>query len=535
MAAGRGATVLMLAREAGFELRTNGLPEAAIRRSGFPLVDDAPQWLVSLPMLARPAARQMLVIGLGGGSLVEAIPPAIERIEVIELETEVLEANRAVARARAVDPLTDPRLRVVLNDARGALSTTTKRWDLIVSQPSHPWTAGASHLFTRDFFALIAARLEAGGVFAQWMGLDFVDESLTRTLVASLGGAFAQVEVYWLPSARAVVCLASDAPIAMAAGAGATFSRAPERYAHLGVYAPEEVIAHRVLDAPGATRFARGAEISTDDRNLFQMRARQATALDRQRADALFAREDPLRVADLALDPHRLARRLLARGARERVARLRDGWPDAGVRAALDGLIGLAEHTPERARGAFERALGSAPASLEARVGLARAAGFESEVSTTAADAGLAAAARAIGAARQGRWRAVAGAETALAKIAPSSPLFADALRLRAGWRVALRDTSTAREALALVDRLLPIEHRQEDRVLRARALALAGEGELALASLSELVRQLAVSDRGLLDAIVLALSEIEESERLERKRSALAVMVAARLEALAG
>ena len=30
----------------------------------------------------------------------------------------------------------------------------------IVSQPSHPWTAGASHLYTRDFFQQVRERLE---------------------------------------------------------------------------------------------------------------------------------------------------------------------------------------------------------------------------------------------------------------------------------------------------------------------------------------------------------------------------------------
>ena len=34
------------------------------------------------------------------------------------------------------------------NDARNALALSARRYDIIVSQPSHPWPAGASHLYT---------------------------------------------------------------------------------------------------------------------------------------------------------------------------------------------------------------------------------------------------------------------------------------------------------------------------------------------------------------------------------------------------
>jgi spermidine synthase len=45
----------------------------------------------------------------------------------------------------------DPRLTLISNDARGAPTLTRRKYDAIVSQPSHPWTAGASHLYTLEF------------------------------------------------------------------------------------------------------------------------------------------------------------------------------------------------------------------------------------------------------------------------------------------------------------------------------------------------------------------------------------------------
>ena len=99
-------------------------------------------------------------------------------------------------RRRWRDPLADPRLRLHLNDARNALLLTDMRFDAIVSQPSHPWSAGASHLYTREFFQLVRDRLAPDGVMVQWIGLRFVDADLLRTLLASLTAVFPEVQVY---------------------------------------------------------------------------------------------------------------------------------------------------------------------------------------------------------------------------------------------------------------------------------------------------------------------------------------------------
>ena len=94
-------------------------------------------------LIARPDARNMLVVGYGGGVALEGVPPSMESVDVVELEPEVIAANRRLAGLRDVDPLKDPRFNIVINDARNALRLTGQTYDAIVSQPSHPWTAGA--------------------------------------------------------------------------------------------------------------------------------------------------------------------------------------------------------------------------------------------------------------------------------------------------------------------------------------------------------------------------------------------------------
>jgi spermidine synthase len=101
---GRSSTVLLVEHGGTFTLRTNGLPEAQIFAKGAPPIRNTQKWLTALPVIARPDARTMLVIGFGGGVAIEGIPPSVTEVDVIELEPEVINANRMISKDRAVDP-----------------------------------------------------------------------------------------------------------------------------------------------------------------------------------------------------------------------------------------------------------------------------------------------------------------------------------------------------------------------------------------------------------------------------------------------
>jgi spermidine synthase len=159
-----------------FLLSTNGLPEAgAMPKGSLVGSDSTAHWLGVLPALLRPNAKTMLVVGFGGGVAPAYAPQSIRKIDVFELEEGVIEANRVVSRERERDPLRDPRINVILNDGRSGLALTGKAYDVIVSQPSHPWTAGASHLYTQEFAEIVREHLTPQGVFVLWMDCQFID------------------------------------------------------------------------------------------------------------------------------------------------------------------------------------------------------------------------------------------------------------------------------------------------------------------------------------------------------------------------
>jgi spermidine synthase len=540
---GRSTTVLLLADDGGWSLRSNGLPEATIRPRGWHLLDDATQWLGALPVLARPDTASMLVIGLGGGSSLEAVPASVTSIDVLEIEPEMVAANREVASLRAADPLADPRVRIHVDDARGALARTQRRWDAIVSQPSHPWTAGASHLFTREFFALVRSRLDDDGVFVQWMGVDFVDEGLLRSLAATLDDAFGNVRFYSLRVGSSIAAIASAQPLPVEETAARALATAPEAFAHLGVYGAEELTALLVLDEEGIRKFSAGAPLSTDDHNLFQLRSPRvrAAALDTPQLDSLLGPYEPLVTLPSSGSALRLVRRRLVNGDAAGAERIADRIRDPVARLQARGLVDLARGERERGEARLRDALHLEPDALEARAALARLHRSDAGIAEPATrpqarrNPELEAVLEGWTQAAIGDWKAVARREERLGRIPPAHPLYADALRLRAEWRLESGEPERAREALSLIDRLLPVSHQPRDVILRARALHAAGNTRLALATLLDVTRRGPpdAPDPKLLAQVARALSDFPDVEALRPQRNRLSVVLHRRFAAV--
>ena len=256
---GRSATILMREDQGFINLTSNGLSESSVGRQGMPPFNLSQKWLAGLPTLARPEAESMLIVGLGGGVALQGVAPHISDLDVIELEPEVVEANRAVAHLRGKDPLDDPRIKIVINDARNAMTLTQKRYDVIVSQPSHPWTGGAAHLYTSEFVNLSKQRLVDDGVFLQWINSQFVDEELLKILMATLLQQFEYVELYQ-PERQVLMFLASDVPLDVWTGernAAAAVAGHAKHYNRMGLHALEDAIAMMTLDHAGVRAFCR--------------------------------------------------------------------------------------------------------------------------------------------------------------------------------------------------------------------------------------------------------------------------------------
>lgn len=491
---GRSATVMALEEDGHYFLRTNGLPEATITARGGIPVQQPEKWLTALPVVARPEARSMLVVGFGGGVALEGIPSSVQEIDVVELEPEVIEANRFLAGQRNNDPLADPRVRVVINDARNALRLTAKTYDIIVSQPSHPWTAGASHLFTREFLAEAKAHLNDGGAFLQWISSEFVDEALLRTLAATVSSEFEHVRLYQ-PAPRILMFVASMTPLEpelQLARTGRPLSSDVLHYSYLGMNAVEDLLAALAMDEAGLRALGDGAPISTDDDNRMATQSRvRADGLTANDLAALFQQHDPLLrddswiYSELAdeLDFGYLTRRLLRIGQRARAVSLAQVVPDASNRLVVAGLIFRAAGQGEQARRAFNSALQANSQNAQARFSLVagRVGTISQELADSVSSALPASAAAVIRGWRHGAtgdWVSLAELDTALASAEITDAWYPEAAWLRALWRtnVAQDQQRFGFDALRLIDRALVLDSNPRLFALRAMSAIAAGD-----------------------------------------------------------
>lgn len=174
------------------KLQNNGLNESFID-----LEDENDVLLVEsllglMPYMVHDNPKSAFVVGFGGGITTKALTfTKLESIRVVELEPAVIEAGRAIVGGK-IPALQDPRVTLTLNDARNTLLTERTKYDIIAAQPSHPWLARASNVFTKDFFELVKSRLNEGGIYGQWVNLFRMDATTLKSLLRAFYEVFPQ-------------------------------------------------------------------------------------------------------------------------------------------------------------------------------------------------------------------------------------------------------------------------------------------------------------------------------------------------------
>jgi len=167
-----------------------------------------------LPLAAHPDPSSVLVIGLGSGVTVSAAHEHADRLDVVELNSGVVDAVRRFGRPGLLEGL-----RVFRNDARNYLATAEDRYSVITSVPSVPAESAASGLFTPGFFELVAARLEERGVYCQWLPYHIMTHDDVTMMVKTFGSVFPYASLWRLSDSADLLLLGSLEPLDFAPAA----------------------------------------------------------------------------------------------------------------------------------------------------------------------------------------------------------------------------------------------------------------------------------------------------------------------------
>jgi spermidine synthase len=134
------------------------------------------------PSLFHPQPRKpkkVLVVGCGAGVTAGSfMVHPLEKLVLCELEPLVPQLaadyfsyqNNAVVTRDNAGRLPE-HVQLVLDDARHYVLTTDEKFDIITSDPIHPWVKGAACLYTKEYFEAVKQHLNPGGLVTQWVPL----------------------------------------------------------------------------------------------------------------------------------------------------------------------------------------------------------------------------------------------------------------------------------------------------------------------------------------------------------------------------
>jgi spermidine synthase len=156
--------------------------------------------LVHPAMIAHGAPRRVLVAGGGEGATVREVLrwKGVEKVAMVDIDGEVVEACREHLPEMHQGAFDDPRCELVIDDALAVLDRPGPGWDVIVYDLSDPIEEGPSfQLFTRETFEKARAALAEGGVMAIQAGpLAPAELRLHARLVNTLRTVFRHVHSY---------------------------------------------------------------------------------------------------------------------------------------------------------------------------------------------------------------------------------------------------------------------------------------------------------------------------------------------------
>jgi spermidine synthase len=149
--------------------------------------------LGDLPALFHPGeAHSVLIVGFGAGVTAGSfVPfPGIRRIVICEMEPLIPPVATQYFSRENYNVMHDPRVEIVYDDARHFVLTSNEKFDIITSDPIHPWVKGSATLYSKEYFDLVKRHLNPGGIVTQWVPLYETDAGTVKSELATFFDAF---------------------------------------------------------------------------------------------------------------------------------------------------------------------------------------------------------------------------------------------------------------------------------------------------------------------------------------------------------
>jgi len=148
-----------------------------------------------LPLLLHPDPHSVLFLGLGTGIT------ASGSLWVKDLQRTAVElsAGAIAAASGGFTPVNGDisrHSRIIHDDARRFLRSDSNHYDVIVGDLFHPDMVGRANLLSLQQFQRVRQRLNAGGIYAQWLALNQFDVASIQVVMATFRQVFPHASIF---------------------------------------------------------------------------------------------------------------------------------------------------------------------------------------------------------------------------------------------------------------------------------------------------------------------------------------------------
>lgn len=231
------------------------------------------RFLSLLPALYSAKASDALIVTFGSGIVAGSIAglPGISHVDCVEICKEAFNAAKNFS-SENHDVLNSPKINFIVNDGRNYVLTTSKQYDIISADATHPTSSDSWILYTKEFYELCGKRLTDRGIMCQWIPLHGILERDYRIILNTFHKVFPFVAVYYSGGYKTIghtVLLGSKSPLTIDFGRAQAILQDPQinnDLAQLNIYSVYDFLNGFLMDQEAIDGFSGSVPVNTDDK-----------------------------------------------------------------------------------------------------------------------------------------------------------------------------------------------------------------------------------------------------------------------------
>lgn len=227
-----------------------------------------------LPMLLHPAAKDVLVVGVGAGQAPgRFLYYDIARLDCVDLESRIPEVLKKHFSAVW---LNDPRTRFIVEDGNNYLRNIDRKYDLISVEVGQIFRPQVSTFYNVEFYRNAKKRLAQDGIISQFLPVGFFTEEQLKSVIKTFISEFPHSTLWYNRYAELILIGSLDRDLAIRQDGVAALRRNPKVVADLFfgfpgteehfLIKPETLAASFLMGPKGLAGISAGASILRDDK-----------------------------------------------------------------------------------------------------------------------------------------------------------------------------------------------------------------------------------------------------------------------------